>query len=131
MVDFSDLYRRLTGQSRSPRRFGRERIELGSIGDRMADIVGRPIRETLGLAKRPAPIHFEQDTAPTPAQPRQRINGGAQPRAAPQAGYLAVHGVEKSFGSRQVVKGASLYVRRGEAVGLLGPNGAGKTTCST
>jgi lipopolysaccharide export system ATP-binding protein len=26
------------------------------------------------------------------------------------------------------VKGASLFVRRGEAVGLLGPNGAGKTT---
>jgi lipopolysaccharide export system ATP-binding protein len=37
----------------------------------------------------------------------------------------------KSFGSRKVappVRGASLYVRRGEAVGLLGPNGAGKTT---
>ena len=27
-----------------------------------------------------------------------------------------------------MVKGTSLYVRRGEAVGLLGPNGAGKTT---
>ena len=27
-----------------------------------------------------------------------------------------------------VVKGVTLYVRRGEAVGLLGPNGAGKTT---
>ena len=27
-----------------------------------------------------------------------------------------------------MVKGVSLYVRRGEAVGLLGPNGAGKTT---
>ncbi len=26
------------------------------------------------------------------------------------------------------MKGASLFVRRGEAVGLLGPNGAGKTT---
>ncbi|HRO01908.1 MAG TPA: LPS export ABC transporter ATP-binding protein, partial [Nitrobacter sp.] len=38
------------------------------------------------------------------------------------------HGVEKSFGSRQVVRGVSIYVRRGEAVGLLGPNGAGKTT---
>ena len=37
-------------------------------------------------------------------------------------------GVEKSFGRRKVVKGVSLYVRRGEAVGLLGPNGAGKTT---
>jgi lipopolysaccharide export system ATP-binding protein len=43
-------------------------------------------------------------------------------------GFLAAHGVEKSFGSRKVVRGASLYVRRGEAVGLLGPNGAGKTT---
>src|SRR6201987_4343822 len=27
-----------------------------------------------------------------------------------------------------VVKGVTLYVRKGEAVGLLGPNGAGKTT---
>jgi lipopolysaccharide export system ATP-binding protein len=42
--------------------------------------------------------------------------------------FLAVRGVEKSFAGRKVVKGASLYVRRGEAVGLLGPNGAGKTT---
>jgi lipopolysaccharide export system ATP-binding protein len=42
--------------------------------------------------------------------------------------YLAAHAVEKSFGTKTVVRGASLYVRRGEAVGLLGPNGAGKTT---
>jgi lipopolysaccharide export system ATP-binding protein len=47
---------------------------------------------------------------------------------APGRGYLAAHGIEKSFASRKVVRGASLYVRRGEAVGLLGPNGAGKTT---
>lgn len=100
----------------------------------MADMVGRPIRETLGLAKRQAPIHFEREQAHFEQQqaqpaPRKRVNGGAQPRQAPPSGYLAVHGLEKSFGSRQVVKGASLYVRRGEAVGLLGPNGAGKTTC--
>ena len=44
------------------------------------------------------------------------------------SGYLAAHGLQKSFARRQVVKGASLFVRRGEAVGLLGPNGAGKTT---
>jgi lipopolysaccharide export system ATP-binding protein len=59
-------------------------------------------------------------------QPRARGDNGAKP--APQQGYLAAHGVEKSFAGRKVVNGASLYVRRGEAVGLLGPNGAGKTT---
>ena len=48
--------------------------------------------------------------------------------ATQQQGYLAANGIEKSFAGRKVVKGASLYVRRGEAVGLLGPNGAGKTT---
>ena len=36
--------------------------------------------------------------------------------------------LEKSYGSRKVVKDVSLYVRKGEVVGLLGPNGAGKTT---
>ena len=59
-----------------------------------------------------------------PAQPTQQRSGARQ--AARQ--YLAAHSVEKSFGSRMVVKGVTLYVRRGEAVGLLGPNGAGKTT---
>jgi len=54
-------------------------------------------------------------------------SGNTQGRAVRQ-GYLAAHSLEKSFGTRKVVKGTSLYVRRGEAVGLLGPNGAGKTT---
>jgi lipopolysaccharide export system ATP-binding protein len=49
-------------------------------------------------------------------------------RPATRHAYLAAHGVEKSFGRRTVVRGVTLYVRRGEAVGLLGPNGAGKTT---
>ena len=52
----------------------------------------------------------------------------AGPQLLRRPGFLAVHSVEKSFGSRQVVRGVSVYVRRGEAVGLLGPNGAGKTT---
>ena len=62
-----------------------------------------------------------------PAKPG-RGNGSAAPQLLRRPGYLAVHSVEKSFGSRQVVRGVSIYVRRGEAVGLLGPNGAGKTT---
>jgi len=41
---------------------------------------------------------------------------------------LSASGLVKSFKHRMVVRGASLSVRKGEAVGLLGPNGAGKTT---
>jgi lipopolysaccharide export system ATP-binding protein len=62
-----------------------------------------------------------------PAKPA-KANGSAGQQLLRRPGYLAVHSVEKSFGSRQVVRGVSIYVRRGEAVGLLGPNGAGKTT---
>ena len=39
----------------------------------------------------------------------------------------ALH-LQKSYGSRKVVKDVSLSVKKGEVVGLLGPNGAGKTT---
>jgi lipopolysaccharide export system ATP-binding protein len=41
---------------------------------------------------------------------------------------LTATGLEKSYKSRQVVRGLSVNVRDGEVVGLLGPNGAGKTT---
>jgi lipopolysaccharide export system ATP-binding protein len=62
------------------------------------------------------------------AQPRQRQHLDGEGRHSARHGYLAAHGVEKSFGGRTVVRNVTLYVRRGEAVGLLGPNGAGKTT---
>jgi lipopolysaccharide export system ATP-binding protein len=41
---------------------------------------------------------------------------------------LEVTGLQKTFGSRQVVNDVHLAVGAGEVVGLLGPNGAGKTT---
>jgi len=77
------------------------------------------------------PIHahgapHQAAVRPRPAADGRQGAGQTQGEAARH--YLAAHGVEKSFGGRMVVKGVTLYVRRGEAVGLLGPNGAGKTT---
>jgi lipopolysaccharide export system ATP-binding protein len=66
-------------------------------------------------------------TPPPAALPRRRTDGNGAARG-DRKGLLEVHGVEKSFVGRKVVKKVSLYLRQGEAVGLLGPNGAGKTT---
>jgi len=59
-----------------------------------------------------------------PAWPR---TDGAQAFQPDSEGLVALD-LRKSYGRKPVVKGVSLAVRRGEAVGLLGPNGAGKTT---
>ena len=41
---------------------------------------------------------------------------------------IEVHGLRKSYGDLEAVRGLDFSVRRGEVFGLLGPNGAGKTT---
>ena len=42
---------------------------------------------------------------------------------------LTANNLGKRYRRRPVLRGVSVHVQRGEAVGLLGPNGAGKTTC--
>jgi len=56
-----------------------------------------------------------------PAAPPSHAPG---PRSDPGVGRLTVTSVVKSFKKRTVVRGVSLELSRGEAVGLLGPNGA-------
>jgi lipopolysaccharide export system ATP-binding protein len=103
--------------------------------------IAQPVKGPM-FTGRVEPMNHSRAAAPAPARQEQRArpDGGRQPRARQSPsqgdgvrhpsthGFLAAHGVERSFVGRKVVKGVSLYVRRGEAVGLLGPNGAGKTT---
>ena len=154
-MDIFSYFRRRRGPA--PRQAvadGSEAINLGSMGGAISatyrDIASVPATAERSRAKRPprSPRQPPPETVPTrvpapdgvphrqsppdnapppPARLRRRTDGnGAAPPDG--KGVLSVHGVEKSFVGRKVVKGVSLYVRRGEAVGLLGPNGAGKTT---
>ena len=41
---------------------------------------------------------------------------------------IDVHGLNKSFGDKHVVKDVSIQVEQGKVTGFLGPNGSGKTT---
>src|ERR1700738_6269 len=128
MVDLLGMFRRRPAK-RNPPGFARPRADITALGDTIGEMLTSPVRDAPPIARdAPMPIP-EPVRAEKPKPPRPRTNGAAAaPRLAPRAGYLAVHSVEKSFGSRHVVRGVSIYVRRGEAVGLLGPNGAGKTT---
>ena len=135
---------------RSPPGFARSREDITALGDSLGDLLTSPVRDAPPMA-RTAPLGGLELSQPQPEPPRAETprprpqpgkpaaktptkapatstNGATAPRLIKRPGYLAVHSVEKSFGTRQVVRGVSIYVRRGEAVGLLGPNGAGKTT---
>ena len=42
--------------------------------------------------------------------------------------HLELKGVEKKFGSTNIIRGVNLKVKKGEIHSLIGPNGAGKST---
>jgi lipopolysaccharide export system ATP-binding protein len=80
-----------------------------------------PIRPALPQVRQERPLSLGEDDL---AFAGEHLTGPL-PRG---DGWLSVDEVTKAYKSRQVVRGVSLALRRGEAVGLLGPNGAGKTT---
>jgi lipopolysaccharide export system ATP-binding protein len=155
VVDIFSYFRRRGAPSRQPALTRAEEIDLASMGGAIngtyLDIASGPAPERKTRSKQPPPPPQPRgrrppDTvpqrapapdsgpkrpppetfAPPPPRPRRQDGNGAAPLE--RKGVLTVHGVEKTFVGRKVVKGVSLYVRKGEAVGLLGPNGAGKTT---
>ncbi len=138
MSIFSYFRRRPRADGLHPAAATDEAIDLarmgGAISSSYVDIASLPmgeqkprVRRTPRAKGRAPQQRQRQSENPAPAVVRRRSDGnGAAPPD--RRGVLSVHGVEKSFVGRKVVKGVSLYVRKGEAVGLLGPNGAGKTT---
>src|ERR1700727_1238290 len=120
MVDLLGMFRRRPAK-RGPAGFARSHADITALGDAMGDMLSAPVRDAPPLARQtPVPkVEAPLPEKPRPEKPRQapraKTNGaGAAPRLATRAGYLAVHSVEKSFGTRQVVRGVSIYVRRGE-----------------
>src|SRR6266403_2846008 len=126
MVDLLGMFRRRPAKRGAPG-FARTRVDITALGDAIGEMLTSPVRDAPPIV-RDAPVPKPHAPRTERPRPRAKTNGGGVQQVAPRTGYLAVHSVEKSFGTRQVVRGVSIYVRRGEAVGLLGPNGAGKTT---
>src|ERR1700760_1688514 len=125
MVDILGMFRRRPAK-RSGRGFARSREDITALGDSFGSMLTSPVRDAPPIA-RDAVTGLELTQAPTLELPREQSRNQPQPRrkakpaaksgkgSAPQLlrrpGYLAVHSVEKSFGSRQVVRGVSIYVR--------------------
>ncbi|WFU72615.1 MULTISPECIES: LPS export ABC transporter ATP-binding protein [unclassified Bradyrhizobium] len=141
MVDLFSMFRRRPAKRGRPG-FARD---ITALGDSVGGLVTSPVRDAPPIARDqpmrapdqfqggyqadyPADYQAEPPRAVHPVRSAAKPNGAGGPQLLRRPGFLAVHSVEKAFGSRQVVRGVSIYVRRGEAVGLLGPNGAGKTT---
>jgi len=121
------MFRRKPPQ-RGQQGFARARADITALDNGAGAMLEQPVRDAPPVARRAAAPQVQPQARQPQPQPQPAQRRATTTAHAPRTDYLAVHGIEKSFGSRQVVRGVSIYVRRGEAVGLLGPNGAGKTT---
>jgi ATPase subunit of ABC transporter with duplicated ATPase domains len=90
-------------------RFGAKATKASQAQSRLKQIERIEIEELVESSRRAPTLRF------VPARPSGRD-------------VLTLEGVSKAYGEKQVLKGISLVVRRGERVAVIGPNGLGKST---
>ena len=114
------MFRRRPAKRGAPG-FARSRDDITALGDSFGDMLTSPVRDApRARSAALSGVDLPQADAEPPREPRPRAqaprskststkaNGGEAPHATRRQGYLAVHSVEKSFGTRQVVRGVSI-----------------------
>ncbi len=77
----------------------------------------------------PKPASVEPETAPAAPIQTPQPAATTSTQDPPQADVLLeLKNVYKSFGSKPILRGANMTIRRGEAVGIIGGSGTGKST---
>ena len=90
-------------------RFGAKASKAKQAQSRLKQIERIEVEELASSSRREPLFRF------TPARPSGRE-------------VLELRSVSKAYGEKQVLRGVSLTVRRGERVAIIGPNGLGKST---
>src|SRR5437868_6287736 len=114
MVDILGMFRRRP--AKRPAGFARSREDITALGDSFGDMLSNQVRDAPPIARDGAAAALDPLVEPSrvphplaPGKSRQapkskKANGGG-PQLLRRPGFLAVHSVEKSFGTRQVVRG--------------------------
>jgi ATP-binding cassette subfamily F protein 3 len=115
----------------------RRRAEQQAAYDRQQKCIARQVafinatkanaaRGALPKSRERALAKLEPVSAPGPEHARIRLKLATGKRRPERV--LTATGVGKSFDGKQVLRGLSLPIERGDRIALIGPNGAGKST---